>query len=325
MNIYTFKLTKKHIVGAILAVAALVALLILLLPGQEAQETGVSVTIKEPADCAEYLLQLGYETDSATTETRTVQIPKTFDAVYETYNQMQKECGFDLQKYAGKKVELTTFRVTNWPDEEEVLAGSSRWRVFAHRGGAVQGKELRSDERVMHMLANLESTPIEDRELERLLSFVPDSGQKAVRKTSVSMVIRDEKRAAQLEQDGYAARETEIIRLPRFMQDRQMTGAQIGTAFHRMMRMLDLEALKATADMEREIARQMEQMKADGVVTQAEYAAVPARMLVRFFASPLGVRLLRSRRVEREWAFTYRRETAEGEIQLVQGMIDCCF
>ena len=37
------------------------------------------------------------------------------------------------------------------------------------------------------------------------------------------------------------------------------------------------------------------------------------------------MRLLRCRRVEREWAFTYRRETAEGEIQLVQGVIDCCF
>ena len=35
---------------------------------------------------------------------------------------MQKECGFDLQKYAGKKVELTTFRVTNWPSGEDVLA-----------------------------------------------------------------------------------------------------------------------------------------------------------------------------------------------------------
>lgn len=122
MNIYTFKLTKKHIVAAILVVAALVALLILLLPGKQAQTTGVTVTIKEPADCAEYLRQLGYETDSAAAETRTVQIPKTFDAVYETYNQMQKDCGFDLQKYAGKRVELSTFHVTNWPTGEEILA-----------------------------------------------------------------------------------------------------------------------------------------------------------------------------------------------------------
>lgn len=122
MNIYTFKLTKKHIVAAILVVAALVALLILLLPGKQAETTGVTVTIKEPADCAEYLRQLGYETDSAAAETRTVQIPKTFDAVYETYNQMQKDCGFDLQKYAGKRVELSTFHVTNWPTGEDVLA-----------------------------------------------------------------------------------------------------------------------------------------------------------------------------------------------------------
>ena len=112
------------------------ALLILFLPGREAQETGVTVTIKEPSDCAQYLLQLGYETDCATAETKTVQIPKTFDAVYETYNRMQKECGFDLQKYAGKKVELTTFPVTNWPSEESVLVDVLVWRKKVI-GGAV--------------------------------------------------------------------------------------------------------------------------------------------------------------------------------------------
>ena len=59
--------------------------------------------------------------ESRTEDARTVQIPREFDAVYEAYNRMQKECGFDLQKYAGKKVELTTFRVTNWPSDEQVL------------------------------------------------------------------------------------------------------------------------------------------------------------------------------------------------------------
>ena len=37
-----------------------------------------------------------------------------------------------------------------------------------------------------------------------------------------------------------------------------------------------------------------------------------------------SIRLLRSGRVEREWAFTFRRETEEGAA-LVQGVIDCCF
>ena len=48
-------------------------------------------------------------------------------------------------------------------------------------------------------------------------------------------------------------------------------------------------------------------------------------MLVRFFASPLGVRLLASPRVEREWAFTWKRKTEDGQTQLLQGIIDCCF
>jgi ATP-dependent helicase/nuclease subunit A len=66
-------------------------------------------------------------------------------------------------------------------------------------------------------------------------------------------------------------------------------------------------------------------MLACGVITQAEYDAVAARKLVNVFASPLGVRMLRSARVEREWAFTFRREAENGDVQLVQGVIDCCF
>jgi len=136
MNIYTFRLTKKHIVAGILVLAALVALLILLIPGREAETTGASVTVKSPEDCVSYLKGLGYEVDSTRAETRTVQIPGEFDAVYEAYNQMQRECGFDLRKYAGKKVELTTFPVTNWPSEESVLVDVLVWRKKVI-GGAV--------------------------------------------------------------------------------------------------------------------------------------------------------------------------------------------
>ncbi len=136
MNIYTFKLSKKHIVGAVLAVAALVALLILLLPGRQIEETNGQVAIRSHEDCLSYLKKLGYETDPETVEVKAVRIPKTFDAVYEAYNEMQKECGYDLEKYAGKQVELTTVRVTNWPSEETVLADMLVYRKKVI-GGAV--------------------------------------------------------------------------------------------------------------------------------------------------------------------------------------------
>ena len=210
--------------------------------------------------------------------------------------------------------------------QEAVSCGTSRWHVFAHHGGAALGRAQRSDERIVRLIAQLESAAVEDRQAEQLMNFEPHSAHAAVRKTSVSSVIRDEKRAAQLEEgEAFAPRETEIMRLPRFMSEQKITGAQIGTAFHRMMRMADLNALKNTADLAGEIARQTAQMLENGVITQAEYAAVPARLLVDFFASPLGVRMLRSSRVEREWAFTFRRQTPQGDVQLVQGVIDCCF
>ena len=54
----------------------------------------------------------------------------------------------------------------------------------------------------------------------------------------------------------------------------------------------------------------------------------------RFFASPLGQRLLQSSRVEREWAFDLRLQPADArrlagletaEPVMVQGVIDACF
>ena len=65
-------------------------------------------------------------------------------------------------------------------------------------------------------------------------------------------MIRDEKRAAQADADeGGAQMQTEIMRLPRFMQEKRMTGAQIGTAFHRMMCMTDLDRIKNSTDIAR--------------------------------------------------------------------------
>ena len=207
--------------------------------------------------------------------------------------------------------------------EETVQAGASRWLVCAHAGGAAGERPRRTQERAAQLIAALENTPLTDTRLLAMMDFVPAEAARATRKTSVSAVLRDEKRAAQDDRDE--GRRTELAREPRFMQQKHLTGAQIGTAFHRAMRMLDLDALRAAHDSAGEIRAQLERMREDGVLTAEEYAAVPARMLTALFASPLGVRLLASPRVEREWAFTYRRTDEAGNAQLLQGVIDCCF
>ncbi|MBQ7052504.1 MAG: helicase-exonuclease AddAB subunit AddA [Clostridia bacterium] len=208
--------------------------------------------------------------------------------------------------------------------EEEVFAGRSRWRVFAHAGESCAERTRRTQADAERLIAALEHALADD-QLVRLMDFVPGGSGTLVRKTSVSAVIRDEKRAAQEEEGMPRGGQTELMRLPRFMEEKKLTGAGIGTALHRMMRMLDLDAIRRTHDLRAEIARQAEDMLARGVVTEAEYTAVPVKMMTELFASPLGRRLLRSPRVEREWAFTYLREEGGGAAQLVQGVIDCCF
>ena len=203
--------------------------------------------------------------------------------------------------------------------EEAVRLDDSTWRVFAHVGGAAGWLPRRTEDAVLRLLAELAAAP-RDEALIRLMNFKPDA-KAAVRKTTVSAVLRDEKRAAQEEEP---LPDAPLMRLPRFMEEQQMTGAQIGTAFHRMMRMFDFDALRATHNLEEEIDRQRAALLEKGIVSENELATVRPRLLVRLFASPLGVRMLAAEELHREWAFTYRRETEDGA-QLLQGVIDCCF
>ncbi|EKP94024.1 UvrD-helicase domain-containing protein [Thermaerobacter subterraneus] len=80
-----------------------------------------------------------------------------------------------------------------------------------------------------------------------------------------------------------------------------VTGAARGTATHRVLQHLDL----AGPMDRRSIERQIESLVARRLLAPAEAAAVDVAALARFFAGPLGRRLLhRPDRVYREWMFT---------------------
>ena len=161
-----------------------------------------------------------------------------------------------------------------------------------------------------------------DEQTLRLIAFKPETGH-TLRKTSVSAVVRDEKYRAEGADEAPAAAE-ELKKRPRFMTERKLSGAEIGTAFHRLACACDLEALRVSPDRRAEAERQWEEMAARGVLSAAEAKAVTPAMLSALYASPLGARILAAGQVEREWAFTWRRRTAQAE-QLLQGVIDCCF
>ena len=72
----------------------------------------------------EFLKSYGWEVDGRCVDEAEVIIPKPFDAVYESYNKLQKRAGLDLEPYMGKRGRRYTYIVTNYPREvgEEVRA-----------------------------------------------------------------------------------------------------------------------------------------------------------------------------------------------------------
>ena len=68
-------------------------------------------------------------------------IPAEFSEVYEQYNQLQKEQGYDLSKYRTETVKQYTFKILNYCTEN----GTALSNVEAHilvRGGEIIGGDL---------------------------------------------------------------------------------------------------------------------------------------------------------------------------------------
>ncbi len=61
----------------------------------------------------EYLNSLGWQVEENPTEISHLTIPTDFDAVYQTYNTMQKASGFNLEDFKGKSVTRYSYRVLN--------------------------------------------------------------------------------------------------------------------------------------------------------------------------------------------------------------------
>ena len=140
MNIYTFKLTKKTIAIAVGALALIALLLVVLFScgNNDADEASAKLTDKE--DFVAYIESLGYTVSENGWQERQVVIPAEFDEVYTQYNEMQKQNGFDLEKFKGKKVDLHTFSITNYEGASDVLCD-----LLVYKGKIIGGAVYTAD------------------------------------------------------------------------------------------------------------------------------------------------------------------------------------
>ncbi|MBQ9376038.1 MAG: DUF4830 domain-containing protein [Ruminococcus sp.] len=75
--------------------------------------------LKTEAARQSFLHQLGWQVPKEYEECRIIVIPEDFNDVFENYNKLQKEQGFDLSDYKGKTVEIYTYPVYNYKGYEK--------------------------------------------------------------------------------------------------------------------------------------------------------------------------------------------------------------
>ena len=138
MFIVTAKFTKKRLIALVILAGLFLCGLILLLSGgrdedgrggdgqavlENPEAKAVSArpsgnNIKTNEDRIAYLGAYGWEVSADPVEYQEVVIPSEFDDVLEHYNELQKQQGFDLSKYKGKRLMRYTYEIQNYPTGE---------------------------------------------------------------------------------------------------------------------------------------------------------------------------------------------------------------
>lgn len=74
--------------------------------------------VKSNQDRVDYLSAYGWEVSQEPVATQELLIPQEMDDSYTEYLALQNGQGFDLQKYAGKRVKRYTYEIFNYPTGE---------------------------------------------------------------------------------------------------------------------------------------------------------------------------------------------------------------
>ena len=144
MLIWTMKFDKKKAAFWVIMAALVIIGIILLLGardhGGDANTAGakVSSAVKTEKARVAYLADCGWSVETPALKEETVLIPKQFNAVFETYNALQKQQGFDLSRYAGRELKLYTYKVVDSNLGENVIA------TLYVSGGNVVGGDVHS-------------------------------------------------------------------------------------------------------------------------------------------------------------------------------------
>lgn len=144
MLIMTAKVPRRKLALWTLAAATLCCCAFLVNVGALRSSGGVETAavrskgIKTNEDRVAYLAEYGWQVKEDPLATQELIIPKEFDEDYTDYLALQEQQGFDLKKYAGKRVKRYTYEITNYPTGESGV----QINLLIHKNTVVGGEVL---------------------------------------------------------------------------------------------------------------------------------------------------------------------------------------
>lgn len=124
MLIVTAKMPKRKLTLGVAAAALLCCCAIALNFGQALTREASASALPSPKgvrsnqDRIDYLSAYGWQVSDEPIATQELLIPQEMDDSYTEYLALQNGQGFDLRKYAGKRVKRYTYEVLNYPTGE---------------------------------------------------------------------------------------------------------------------------------------------------------------------------------------------------------------
>jgi len=148
-----------------------------------------------------------------------------------------------------------------------------------------------------------------------------------VQKTSVTALLRggmwlnDEEETPETKRRALHL-DTLPPELPAFLREETLSAADRGTAAHKALGALDIDALRGLSGPALIDAAKNNLLKLynNGILSKEEYSVIDMSDVVGFLVSSLGRRMLASPEVKREWGFCLMHEGV-----LIQGILDLCF
>ncbi|MCI8423367.1 MAG: DUF4830 domain-containing protein [Lawsonibacter sp.] len=125
MLIVTAKVSRKKLAlgTALAALACCCAVALTLGSGLSRETAGAAAPspkgVRSGEDRIAYLKAYGWEVGEQPIATQELLIPAEMDDSYDEYLELQSSQGFDLKKYAGKRVKRYTYEIQNYPTGEQ--------------------------------------------------------------------------------------------------------------------------------------------------------------------------------------------------------------